>query len=68
LTYYTGLGVLFKEFVGRDVLFSTDIVPSHVLVSLAHVVVIVAHVSESETRGVLFTLPVGFGVLFKAII
>jgi hypothetical protein len=62
LPYY-GLGVLFNAFVGFDVFSISEATSVHVRGSVAHVVVIVAHVSESPTRGVFCTLPVGFGVL-----
>jgi hypothetical protein len=67
LTYY-GFGVLFTDPVTLVVLSITLDTRVHVRVSLAHVDVIVAHVSASLTRAVLFTDPVTRGVLFIGII
>lgn len=50
------------DVVGRDVLDMTVAVAAHVLVSLAHVVVIEAQVSKSNTRAILVIEVLGFEV------
>lgn len=55
--------MLFIEDTGLVVLPITEIVPSHVRVSLPHVDVIEPHVSEMLTLVVLFNVGVGRGVL-----
>lgn len=54
--------------VGFDVLSISEIVSSHVRVSLAHVVAIVAQVSPNDTLVVLVSVVEGFAVLVMAML
>jgi len=71
LPYYAeGLGVLLNVPIeGFGVFCINEIVAIHVLVSEAHVVAIVFHLSESNTLEVFVNVPAnGFGVLLIAIL
>ncbi len=59
--------MLVIEFDGRERLSISDEVSSHVLVSLAHEVTMVAHVTAKDTRAVFVSVEVGFAVFVSGI-